>query len=128
MKCSTFDFGYTCIGSLGSISTCTGTCGDSIRVFDEKCDNGNKAGCLKSCKPDFGYACSGESGISSNCTTICGDYIVTGTEECDNGNRRGCTNCKVDAGYICKKDPNRLISVCNKVWQKMIIKSHLNIY
>jgi hypothetical protein len=115
MTCSAFDTAYTCTGALGGLSICSGICGDSIRVFSEKCDNGKKAGCLNNCNPDPGYTCTGAPGVSSICTTKCGDYIVAGTEECDNGNRKGCTNCKVDAGYTCKKDPDGRISMCSKI-------------
>ena len=106
MTCSAFDTGYTCTGALGGLSICSGICGDSIRVFSEKCDNGKKAGCLNNCNPDPGYTCTGAPGVSSICST--------GDEECDNGNRKGCTNCKVDAGYTCKKDLYGR-SICSKI-------------
>ena len=79
MKCSEYDTGYTCTGVFGVLSTCTGICGDSIRVLSEKCDNGKKVGYLNNCNPDYGYTCSGAPGVISTCSTICGDYIVVGT-------------------------------------------------
>jgi hypothetical protein len=83
-------------------------------VFSKKCDNGKKAGCINNCNSDSGYVCTGAPGVISTCLTVCGDYIVAGTEECDNENRRGCTNCKVDAGYTCKKDLDVHILMCTK--------------
>jgi hypothetical protein len=41
MSCSKPDTGYTCKGEIGGPSTCSGVCGDRIRLPSEVCDNGN---------------------------------------------------------------------------------------
>ena len=79
MSCTAYDIGYTCSGGIGSTSSCTGICGDGIRVAAEICDNGNKVGCSVNCKQDYGYTCTGVIGAISNCFTTCGDNYTAGT-------------------------------------------------
>jgi hypothetical protein len=64
------DFGFTCMGTLGTASNCTSICGDVIKTVVEPCDNGNVTGCIN-CKIDLGYTCRlSSTGRSSICGRI----------------------------------------------------------
>ena len=47
-NCLGVSIGYSCI-SVNSPSICSPICGDGIVVGIEKCDDGNKGGCLSDC-------------------------------------------------------------------------------
>ena len=76
--------GWTCKTPDGKPTACETTCGDAIKVGEEKCDDGNTDpldGCSATCTIERGYYCSGLP--KSTCATRCGDGIVAGDEECD---------------------------------------------
>jgi cysteine-rich repeat protein len=82
-----------------SSTTYKSTCGDSIKVSDEECDNGKEEGCLADCSIDSKYTCSIDQNLKSLCTKICGNGRRDHGEECDDFNqveKDGCTDCKQD--------------------------------
>lgn len=98
---------YTCTGSEGCTSTCTGICGDGYVSSDESCDDGGLGGCQSDCSGDAcGWTCSTNCENFSECHPInCGDGTLDAGEECDDGNNSnedGCSSiCTVEAGWTC---------------------------
>ena len=107
----------------GAKSQWVSTCGDSLRVGSEKCDDGNTSS-GDGCKNDWssvesGYVCSGGSSTSKDtwtlwavgfyqndatnptlCVTHWGDSIKAGTEQCDDGNNIDNDGWKADCTLI----------------------------
>jgi cysteine-rich repeat protein len=80
--------GYTCLGDVGSQSTCITTVGDGVRADSELCDDGNTVnadGCSHIGFIESGWTCADDVNHRSICrkTPICGDGIVDDTEQCD---------------------------------------------
>lgn len=99
--------GYTCNVVTGAKSTCTSSCGDGKKAFDEGCDDGDQVagdGCSATCTIETNYVCTVDANSKSICEE-CGDSNKDSNEECDDGNitpSDGCSaTCKVEPGYTC---------------------------
>jgi MYXO-CTERM domain-containing protein len=104
------------LGILGLASLPPGTCGDSVILGDEACDDGDSIdgdGCSSLCAVEPGFSCGGQP---SACAASCGDGLLAPDEACDDANTidgDGCNaGCGLEHGYACEGAPSVCASAC----------------
>ncbi|CAD8192940.1 unnamed protein product [Paramecium pentaurelia] len=96
-------------------------CGDSIKVDNEQCDDGNDIefdGCFQ-CQCEFGWIQN-----QLGCQSICGDEIIVIEEQCDDGNDiqfDGCYQCKYDCNQYCNEC---IEGICMKCKEGFILEEN----